>query len=332
MLERVTVKGRKVQVDVRGELDKYEFERATITEEKITCCSPFRTDDNNPSFFIRLVATEEYDSGLWTDSGYDDERFRSGNFVQLLSHLRGESHEETEQYLLEEYDSEYDGSKPMKLRMPQLRMKKQREYFSEDILMGYDDYSDYLRGRGISDLVQERMKTKYDRERKQVVIPWFDAQDRLATVKYRSTESKRFYYIKGGIPVRQLVYGMNIVNKLKSTYVVVVEGEIDALTLLSMGVPAVALGGASLSEQKKEIFLQSYVEKVIIMTDNDTSGREIRKMLAGALGNHMEIYHAYVPNPFKDVNDMRQNPTAIKAAIRNSEKESKKILKKYKKS
>ncbi len=92
----VKIRGHDVNVDIAGELLKYEWKNIRRTNEKFLACSPFRLE-MHPSFAVRL------DTGVWIDSGTGDEGWKKGNFVKLLSWLRNETYEETEEYLLAEY-------------------------------------------------------------------------------------------------------------------------------------------------------------------------------------------------------------------------------------
>lgn len=88
-------------------------------------------------------------------------------------------------------------------------------------------------------------------------------------------------------------------NKLKLKQAVVVEGRYDKFKLQSI-VDAVILetGGFQIYRDKKKLALiRQYAEKtgIIILTDSDHAGFQIRNYLKGAI-NKGEIFHVYAPD------------------------------------
>src|SRR5690606_28011578 len=95
-----------VPVDVRTELESYEWERPRWLDEKLIACSPFR-QDSTPSFYVWLRDVPEFNAraGYWGDSGGVE--YQRGNFVTLLAYLRGETEDETARYLLDKRSEEH---------------------------------------------------------------------------------------------------------------------------------------------------------------------------------------------------------------------------------
>jgi DNA primase len=117
------------------------------------------------------------------------------------------------------------------------------------------------------------MGVLYDERGKAAVIPWYGADGRLANVKYRKVYGKTFWYLKGGRPIRELLYGINDVGKTA----VICEAEIDAMSWMEAGYSAVAVGGASFNSWKRDVILRSPIEELIIATDNDKAGGKLRR-------------------------------------------------------
>jgi 5S rRNA maturation endonuclease (ribonuclease M5) len=298
------LKGKKVLVDIKREIEPYEhqFRKARWSDDKLISCSPLRSDDH-PSFFVRLEPFGDVPEGTWSDSGGEGE-YKSGNFIKLLSFLNGLTYDETENYLYETYGSEfYTGE--VRLKMPVFNVDSNKLTIDPKIIANYQNPCDYLRNRGISDDVQTLFKTGYNESTNSVILPWYDANNILRNVKYRRTDGKLFYYEKGGTPIQQLLYGIDYIYANNIDTAALVESEIDALTLLTAGMPAIALGGSSVSNDKVNLLIKSPIKNLIVMTDNDNVGLNIRKQINKKLNTYLSISHAYVPHPYKDVNEAR---------------------------
>ncbi|WP_230116380.1 hypothetical protein [Bacillus velezensis] len=66
--------GRHVDVDIRYELEQFEWTRPTWTEDRLLAASPFRYD-RTPSFYVYLEDTASAKAGYWGDSGAYDAEF-----------------------------------------------------------------------------------------------------------------------------------------------------------------------------------------------------------------------------------------------------------------
>ena len=84
----------------------------------------------------------------------------------------------------------------------------------------------------------------------------------------------------------------------------VVESEIDALYLWSLGIPAIAFGGASINDTQRGLILNSGIESLIIATDNDVVGHRFAEVLVGDFMGILECYRIPFPKGKKDVNEM----------------------------
>jgi DNA primase len=295
-LPTIKIRSHSIDVDIRTELEQFTWTRPKWSSDKLIAASPFRYDQT-PSFFVNF--TGEY-GGCWGDSGAYDQEWESGNFPKLLSFLRNESYEETEEYLLAEYgwqDESEDGN--VKLIPINLRIQRARQSLSTDILAKYTEDYTYLKKRGISERVQRQMGVLYDRESRAAVIPWRLAKNNLANVKFRTVYGKTFWYYKGGRPIRELVYG---IDRAQAT-TIICEAEIDAMSWVEAGYAAVAVGGASFNKWKRDIILRSPIEELIIATDNDKAGGKLRKEIEVAMKGHVRVRQAYVRADCKDANE-----------------------------
>jgi len=305
----ITIKGQELDVNYYEELEPYldKFERMQIRGEELTACSPLR-NEKRPSFSINL------DTGLWIDRGAEGAESR-GNFVSILSHLREETYGETADYLLEVYGHKLDNADGLTLNL-QLELGG-----AEVTLLAHEKYQDridkpseYLKSRKIDIETQEMFNTGLSDNEDAITLPWHDWQGRIINMKYRKIDSKDFWYSSGGQPVKKHIYGLYRVlelHKIQRKFrkglapVYLVESEIDALYLWSIGKLAVAFGGSSISEEQVRLLVGKLSDcKLILATDNDAVGKKFRKVLAKELGGYFTVLELVIPERYKDVNEL----------------------------
>lgn len=273
-------------IDVRAEIEQYEWINATWTDEKLIAVSPFR-HDNSPSFYIYF--TEER-AGYWGDSGAWDDDFRRGGIVKLLSFLRNETTEETIGYLDETYGTG-ELAEGDKITLPNLSIKKKRKriVIPEDIVSAYEDEYTYLASRGIDEAAQRKLGIKYNRERNAVAMPWRHPNGQLANVKYRKVDSKAFWYESEAHPIRELVYCLDVINRDGAKKAYICEAEIDAASFWTMGFPAIATGSGSISPIQVEHIMKSPIESIVIATDDDEAGTHLAEQIHGHFHTSMKV-------------------------------------------
>ncbi|WED89394.1 toprim domain-containing protein [Bacillus velezensis] len=262
--------------------------------------SPFRYD-RTPSFYVYLEDTASAKAGYWGDSGAYDAEFARGGFVKLLAFLRAETEDETVDYLLDAYaPTAKDGR--LTLRLPKLKAVAKPEPLPESMLADVQaGPNDYLTGRGISAEVQREADVGLVGNA--VAIPWRLPNGRLANVKYRSTRGKAFWYVKGGWPIRDLVYGMDLVYARRLRHAVICEAEIDAMAWRSVGVPAIGTGGSAFNLKKADIITQSPIEYLTVVTDNDKAGDKLRAAIERYLNGKVWLAHGYITG-VKDADEL----------------------------
>lgn len=284
----------EVDVDITAELADYDWGyNARWSADKLIAASPFRYD-STPSFFVNL------ETGGWADSGAVDDDYVKGGFVKLLAYLRGESNEETADYLLGEYGRLFTIADGEEIRLPEIRLKQRAKHVEIAPESVTQAISPYLTTRGISPDVQREFGVGYGADNPgYTALPWHTADGRLANIKYRSTTGKRFFYKKGATPVRTLVYGLDIVNRAKAETAVLCEGEIDAMSWATAGVPAVACGGSSISAEQIDAIKRSSIRKLLLGGDNDPAGQRLNMEIKRRLSGYVEIYYV----DYGDCND-----------------------------
>ncbi|MBE6943408.1 MAG: DNA primase [Ruminococcaceae bacterium] len=147
---------------------------------------------------------------------------------------------------------------------------------------------DAMRKKGYSDqelkdadLVGEKNGRIYDRFRNRVMFPIIDVRGNVigfggrvlddGTPKYLNT-SETIIFNK-----RKNLFGLNSAKKSKQGYLILVEGNIDVITLHQYGFDcAVASLGTSLTEEHAAL-LSRYTEEVVLTYDGDEAGQRAAK-------------------------------------------------------
>lgn len=269
-------------IDVEDELQQFEWPGANWSQDKLIARSPFR-EDQSPSFFVNL--TGDY-KGVWGDSGATDGRYSKGGWFKLIAHLRGIS--------VDEVVDEYRGlltQRTTTTELPKFKigLRSRAPVPKPDLHPPATAYCDYLQDRGISTKVRGALRVSYDPARKAIVIPWYGANGDLVAMKYRSVRDKRFWYSPGGRPISELIYGIDRVHKRRFKTVFVTEAEIDAMSVMQAGFPAIATGGAAIGRAKIDVLRSSPVERYVLVPDADGAGERWAAELERELKGYAEI-------------------------------------------
>jgi len=142
----------------------------------------------------------------------------------------------------------------------------------------------------------------------------------IVNVKYRDGE-KNFKLVSGA---ELIFYGIDNIKELNRVYIV--EGEMDALSLHEAGLYSVCSvpNGASKGSQKLEYLDNCYEyfkdkKEIILCTDNDDAGLQLRNELARRFGNYRCKYVEF--GEYKDANEVLISKGA--ETLRNIIKEAK---------
>jgi len=316
-----------LSINVREELEFFEWKNAEWSDEKLIAASPFRVD-RTPSFYVWLRDTPTAKAGYWGDSGAYDAEYARGGLVKLLAFLRNETEAETAEYLANKYggdaltDEDDDHWRLPVLQLPQA--KRHRKPLDESVLPAQSSAAHpYLLRRGISAETQRLFDCRFDAEANAVALPWRLPSGKLANVKYRTTWGKAFWYVKGGTyglpwPIRDLVFGIDVVYRSRPDICAITEAEIDAMSVVEAGWAAVACGGVALGQPKVDVLIRAPVKEYVIFADNDKAGDKLRQQLAVALrGYGKRASVAKVDARWKDANEalVSGGPEAIWRAI-----------------
>lgn len=293
----IRIRGHEVSVEVREELGDYDWGYgAKWSESKLIASSPFR-QDRAPSFFVNL------ETGAWGDSGSYDDDHKSGGLAKLLAYLRSESIAETEDYLLERYGRLYTDAEDIRLPTPRLIERNKVVVLPAETVT--PSVSPYLTRRAINADIQRQYGVGYTANQVgYTALPWHLPDGRLANVKYRSTTGKRFFYVKGATQIRQLVYGIHVINEQRADTAVICEAEIDAMSWATVGVYGIATGGSHMTRTQADIIKRSSIRKLILGGDNDAQGRRFNAEVERLLKGNVELLTINYVEAVKDANEL----------------------------
>ncbi|AQZ48339.1 DNA primase [Paenibacillus larvae subsp. larvae] len=292
-------------IDVLYELEQYDWQNVRPAVDSFIASSPFRTDDDTPSFFVDLREDSDY-YGCWHDFGGTDPEWTSGNFTKLLSYLMDVSYGEAAEYLRHKYGNDAKQDTPTLRRVRLSPEEPRKPVLHVSLLEEYRHDHPYLASRCISADVQREMQTGYCQRKNAVTIPWFGPNGQLLNIKYRSVFGKKFWYAKGGRPIKDIVYGIDYIYRYRCRRAAIVEAEIDALTLMSAGVPAVAAGCGTFNKGKADVIRRSPIEEIVIMADHDDVGQALKREVIRMLGGGLRVGVGGFPIRYKDVNEAAQ--------------------------
>lgn len=295
----IEIEGVEINVDIREELEAFEWALPKWSSEKLIAVSPFR-NERTPSFFVRLEPYGDFSAGVWSDSGAQDIEYKSGSFLRLLSFMRNETESETAEYLLEKYGA--TGANKLRLVMPNLYLRKTYTPIDSDVIEVLP--SPYLLSRGITADIQKSAGIGRSNHRGFVAIPWKSFDGNIANIKYRATRGKNFFYEKGGAPIRRLVYGIDTVTKREP--VIICEAEIDALSWRVAGFQAVALGGVVFTDYQADLLRRTPATCYIACGDNDKPGQIFNKKIIDKMPLCTTKVISYANVNGKDANEILQ--------------------------
>ena len=128
-----------------------------------------------------------------------------------------------------------------------------------------------------ADLVGEKNGRIYDRFRNRLMFPIIDVRGNVIGFGGRVLDDSKPKYLNSNETIifnkRKNLFGLNFAKKTKQPYIILVEGNIDVVTLHQYGFDnAVASLGTSLTEEQVAL-LSRYTEQVVLTYDGDEAGQ-----------------------------------------------------------
>ena len=163
-------------------------------------------------------------------------------------------------------------------------------------LRSYDYTHKYMYERKLTDEVIDKFEVGYSPKENCITFPVY-VDGVCIFVAKRRVDRKLFYMPKDLFP--KPIYGLDYVSDENEVYVC--ESIINALTLWSWGMPAVALFGTGTEYQINRLN-NINARKIVLCLDGDSAGRNGMRRISNGLTNKM-VYFVNVPDG-KDVNDL----------------------------
>lgn len=233
---------------------------------------PFH-DDKNPSLSISTV------TGYFRCWGCG----AHGRFARLLATIDGVSEEEAEQSIQDSFPAleAYHSVNRLQERTPTRTKPFSVASFCSLFPSAWEssDALRYLEARGIHSRSVDFFGLRWGdrgRYRNRLIVPIVDTEGKLVTYAARSIVLGAFPKTRKPRAARTTLFGLR--NLLKATehwpWLVVVEGEFDAMYLQQFGVPAVsAMGTAGLTDSQIEL-LVGHADSVVLSYDGDEAGKK----------------------------------------------------------
>ena len=192
------------------------------------------------------------------------------------------------------------------------------------------EQTDYWKKRGLSKETVDRFKLGYVAEWRHPKAPKAPASPRL--IIPTSTGSYLARDTRDEIPAEQKPYSKSKVGSIQlfnkralqtaTKPIFIVEGELDALSIIEVGGEAVALGTTTKSKALVELLkAQAPAQALIIALDNDEAGqRASRELTEGLQGLNIPCYSFNPCGEYKDANEaLQRDREALTIAVAEAE-------------
>lgn len=177
----------------------------------------------------------------------------------------------------------------------------------------------YLISRGINEESIKHFGLGFSGSTNMVITPVHSPEGIPVGLVGRSISDKKFKN-SNNLPKSKTLFNIHRAKRIGSN-VIIVESNFDAIRVHQAGFPnVVATLGGHMSPNNLNL-LNRYFNKIIIMTDSDSAGRELGNSIASRLRNKDILWasHEYgkiYPHEAKDAGDMTDEE--IKSCINNS--------------
>lgn len=180
-----------------------------------------------------------------------------------------------------------------------------------------DDWIKYLKGRGISNKHLEKFVRLG--KNNSMMIPITNGKE-VVGIKYR-TMDKKIFSEKGS----SSDYLLNWNHIFDNSYLIIVEGEIDLLSVIEAGyenVVSIPFGIKNLKAIENQKEWVSNFKKIIIATDNDKQGKQGKDKIIEILKNVRSKLYKVDCGKYKDFNEILENEgkEKLKKVIKKAEK------------
>lgn len=284
------------------------------TSHDFLCLCPFHGNRHTPSFSV------SHQKGLYLC--FNPSCGASGTIVELVKNMTHRNEFEALRFIIAAQKESVAKFEDELAEI--LDDKPEFEEFSQETLDRLyngmtNEGREYLNGRGINDDSIDHFKLGYSQSQRMVIVPVHSPDGIPVGLVGRSIEGKSFKN-STGLPRNKTMFNIHRARRASST-AIVVESSFDAIRVHQSGYPnVIATLGGSMSKINLNNINRNF-NKVIIMTDADTAGRELGKTIASSLKNKEILWAHYsndmlYPHDAKDVGDMTEEE--IRTCIENA--------------
>jgi len=262
-------------IDIINELSQRGYEGKVSNQNLMICC-PYH-GESNPSFGIRIDFS--YKRGLFQCWSCGE----NGNLIKLLSYLDECSIYTVLDKLRSQYIDEIKLDDIIDLYNKKFNNYEYVKIYDELILEKfkepYDKYKDYLIDRGIIEEYIDIFNIKCCDKgvlSNRIIIPIYDEKNRLISYDARSIYGRKPKAIKlKDSDSKHALFGLNNIEEI-TDYIVIVEGEFDAIYLQQYGYNAIALLGIIMSSIQFDKLTKLDIDNIYIMFDGDVYEDEFK--------------------------------------------------------
>ena len=224
-----------------------------------------------------------------------------GSFVHFVALCFDSSDEYAKNWLIAHF-GEKNTELTIDLEPINLNKQEKTTYLDESILDKFQSYHPYMDKRKLTKKVTETFKIKYDPKSESLVFPVWNEQGKLVMLTRRSVNNKSFYIDKDK---EKPVYLMNFIREKGITEIAIAESQINALTLWSWNIPAVATFGCNITQKQIDIFNKSNLRHIYLCFDGDAAGYKGTKKFIEQIRKDIFVDVIILPNG-KDINDLSE--------------------------
>lgn len=184
----------------------------------------------------------------------------------------------------------------------------------ESVLDSYRYYHDYMYERKLTNEIIDLFDVGYDKKTQCITFPVKDLEGDVVFVQTRSVKTK-FHHYAAGVNKTDYIYGAYEVLKYypDATDVVVCESIINALTLWTIGIPAVALMGVGGGRQY-EILASLPFRCYTLALDPDPAGQEAMDKIIARLKRKKVLFRYIYPDS-RDINDLGEHAKNLQKVL-----------------
>ena len=283
-----------------GKLAKIENKGSSF---RVTCPSHKGGTESHPSCNICATNDDKVDFGTFHCFTCGE----SGPLYHFVAECFDKDDEFGKEWLLERFGNTlvYERVNPLlsdldlDLSRPSPN-KKVDSNKNELLINSMQSWHPYMAKRKLSREICEKFKVKYDANSNCIAFPVYDDKGKLYMLTRRSVEGKQFYIDKDmDKPIYLLYHILN--NNIK--YAVVCESQINALTLQSLGISAIATFGCNVTKKQFDLLNRSCIRHYIIAFDGDDAGHRGVKKFMNNIRKDVFVDVLKLPQG-KDINDL----------------------------